>query len=81
VEIELSRCQQERGIKFLPGPCPKERREIHTKFLSENLKGRYHFGDLGVDGRIILKTCLKFVRYESVDWMHITWYRVLRVQC
>jgi hypothetical protein len=24
-----------------------------------HLKGRYHFGDLGVDGRIILKYILK----------------------
>jgi len=27
--------------------------EMHTKFCSENLKGRDHLEDLGVDGRII----------------------------
>jgi hypothetical protein len=31
------------------------RREMHTQFWFENMKGRDHFGDLGVDGRIILK--------------------------
>jgi hypothetical protein len=36
-------------------------RKGHTKFWSENLIGRHHLGDLGMDGRIILKyivTCL-----------------------
>jgi hypothetical protein len=32
-----------------------ERRKIHTTFWSENLKGRDHSEDLGVDRRIILK--------------------------
>jgi hypothetical protein len=27
--------------------------EISTKFLSENLKGRDHWRDLGVDGRTV----------------------------
>jgi hypothetical protein len=29
--------------------------ETHTKYQSENLKGRDHMGDLGVEGKIILK--------------------------
>jgi hypothetical protein len=29
------------------------------KILSENLKGKDHFGDRGADGRIILKLILK----------------------
>jgi hypothetical protein len=29
--------------------------EIETKFCMENLKGKYHSEDLGIDGRIILK--------------------------
>jgi hypothetical protein len=32
---------------------------MHTKFLSENLEGRYHLGDLGVGGWIILKWILE----------------------
>jgi hypothetical protein len=31
-----------------------EKREMLTKFLSENPKGRDHFEDLGVNGKIIL---------------------------
>jgi hypothetical protein len=31
------------------------RLEMHTKFLSEKMKGRHHSEDLGVDGRIILE--------------------------
>jgi hypothetical protein len=30
-------------------------------YLSENLRGRDHFGDLGVDGRIILNGCLNCI--------------------
>jgi hypothetical protein len=33
--------------------------EIRTQFLSKNLEKRDHFGDLGVDERIILKYILK----------------------
>jgi len=32
---------------------------MHTKFLSENLKGRDHSEDLGVDRRIILDWILQ----------------------
>jgi hypothetical protein len=32
-----------------------ERREMHTKSKSQNLKGGDNLGDIGVDGRIILK--------------------------
>jgi hypothetical protein len=28
---------------------------MHTKFCLENLKGKDHFIDLGLDGRIILR--------------------------
>jgi hypothetical protein len=31
---------------------------MHTEFSSENLRGRTNFGDLDVDGRIILKFIL-----------------------
>jgi hypothetical protein len=33
--------------------------EVHLKFELENLKGRDHLKDLGIDGRIILKWILK----------------------
>jgi hypothetical protein len=35
------------------------RREVHTKFWLENLKGRDTFADLGKDERVILKWILK----------------------
>jgi hypothetical protein len=46
------------------GTCRKQwRLEIHTKFWSENLKGRGHSEDLGVCGKITLERILgkKFV--------------------
>jgi hypothetical protein len=36
----------------------RKRREMLTKFWSENLKGRDHLEDLGVGGRIILEGIL-----------------------
>jgi hypothetical protein len=35
-----------------------ERREMHTKFYMENLKGRYHSVNVGIDGKIILEWIL-----------------------
>jgi hypothetical protein len=35
--------------------CMREGREMHTRLWSENLKGRDHLEDLGVDGKIILE--------------------------
>jgi hypothetical protein len=32
---------------------------MHTKFLSPNMKGKGHFGDLEVDGKVILTRILK----------------------
>jgi hypothetical protein len=37
----------------------RERREKSVQLKLENLKGRDHLGDLGVDGKIILKLVLK----------------------
>jgi hypothetical protein len=38
---------------------------MYTKFLSENLKGRDHLGDLCVDGKITLRWSLA---HDSVQW-------------
>jgi hypothetical protein len=43
---------------------------MHTKFWSENLEGRNHAEDLGVDGDNI-RIDLREVEWESVDWMHL----------
>lgn len=35
--------------------------------LSENVEGRANLGDLGVDGRILLRAVLT-IRFEVVEW-------------
>jgi hypothetical protein len=35
----------------------------------ENLKGRDHSEDIGIDGRIILSWILKEAGFEIVDWI------------
>jgi hypothetical protein len=37
----------------------------------ENLTGRDHSEDLGVDGRIILEWILVKKGWEGVDWIHL----------
>jgi hypothetical protein len=49
------------------------RKVIRLRFMgnayTENLKGRDHFGDLGVDGRIILNSILKkYLAQGGVQW-------------
>jgi hypothetical protein len=39
----------------------------NTQFWLENLKGRDHLEDLGVDGRMILKK----TGCKVIDWMHL----------
>jgi hypothetical protein len=41
---------------------------MRIKLWSENLKGRDHIEDLGVDGTIILKSVL---RKYGVDWIYL----------
>jgi len=40
---------------------------MHTKFWSEDLKGRDHSEDLGVDGKLILVRILGEIGCEGVD--------------
>jgi hypothetical protein len=34
---------------------------MHAKFYSDNLKRRNHLGDVGIDGRRVLRRILKMV--------------------
>jgi hypothetical protein len=45
-----------------------EKREIYTKFWSENLKGTDHFGDLAAYWTIIIKCIFKYrTRRRELD--------------
>jgi hypothetical protein len=55
---------------------------MHTKFLSENLKGRDHLEELGIDGNIILD--LGEIVWEGVNWIHMAqdreqWWALVNV--
>jgi hypothetical protein len=41
------------------------------RFLWENLRKRYHFEDLGIDGRIILKWIFK--KWDERAWAELIW--------
>jgi hypothetical protein len=47
---------------------------MHTKFWSENLRGRDHLEDLGIDERTILEWILGTQCGEVVEWI-IFWLR------
>jgi hypothetical protein len=48
-----------------------------TKYLSENLKGRDHSGDLSAGGRIILnKMGLSELRCEGIKWNRLLYDRM-----
>jgi hypothetical protein len=51
---------------------------MHKKFWSENLKGRDHSDDLGVDGRIMLECILGEVGWVVVNWIHLAQDRYQR---
>jgi len=44
---------------------------MHTEFWFENMKGRDHLEDLGIDGIIIIRMDLREMGWEGVDWMHL----------
>jgi hypothetical protein len=46
---------------------------MHTKSWSENLTGRGHKEDLGVDGRIVLKWILE--KWGGKVWAGFIWFR------
>jgi len=45
---------------------------MHTIFLLENLKGRDHSEDLGIEGMINIIMDLRAVEWEGVDWIHVS---------
>jgi len=47
--------------------------EIDTRFRSENLKGRYHLGNLDVDGKITLEWFLG--KQGGKTWTGFIWLR------
>jgi hypothetical protein len=47
---------------------------MHTKLRSENLKGRDHEEDLGVDGRLILEWILEKQNWKL--WTVFIWLRI-----
>jgi hypothetical protein len=50
------------------------RRETCTGFRWENLRERDHWGDPGVDGRIIIKRILK--KWDVGVWTGLIWLRI-----
>jgi hypothetical protein len=50
---------------------------MHKKLLSEHLKGRNHFEDLGADGGIILKWCGRV--WTGFIWLRFEASGVLRM--
>jgi hypothetical protein len=40
------------------------------------MKGRDHFEDLGMDGKVLLECILKEIVREGVEWIHLAHYRV-----
>jgi hypothetical protein len=52
--------------------------EENTEFWSEDMKGKHHLGDLGVDGRIVglsIKMDIKEIGRKDVDWIYLAQYR------
>jgi len=47
---------------------------MHTIFLFQNLKGKYHSEDLGVDGREILQWILG--KQGGKVWTGCIWFRI-----
>jgi hypothetical protein len=71
--------QKRHGYKIMDRmgeACCTDRRDMDTKFLLESPKGKYTFGQLCINERIILKLILKKQgRYLCMDWSHLAQYR------
>jgi hypothetical protein len=50
-----------------------EDEKIHTKFCSENIMGRDHLEDLGIDERV-LKWIME--KEDGRAWISVTWLRI-----
>jgi hypothetical protein len=48
--------------------------EMHTKFWSDNLKGRDHLEDLGTGGMILLNRTLR--NWVGEVWTGFNWLRI-----
>jgi hypothetical protein len=44
---------------------------MHTEFWSGNLRVKDNFGDVDIDGRIVLRWDLKKIGREGMDWIHV----------
>jgi hypothetical protein len=47
---------------------------MHTRFLLENLKGKDHSEDIGIDGKVILEWILG--KYGRKMWTGFIWLRI-----
>jgi hypothetical protein len=44
---------------------------MHRNFLSENLHGKDHAEDLGVDGKNNIRMKPREIGWDDVDWIHL----------
>ena len=56
------------------GACSAYGGELYTRFWRKNLRERYHLGDPGVDGMIILRWI--FRKWDVELWTGSSWLRI-----
>jgi hypothetical protein len=44
---------------------------MQTGFCWQNMKERYYFEDLGINGKVLLKSDVKDIGLLGVDWIHL----------
>jgi hypothetical protein len=47
---------------------------MNTTFRLENLKGKYHSNNLGIDGKVILEWILE--KWGRKVWTECIWFRI-----